>query len=66
MKRPIFSTNGSGENVIVGYEDTTNKKKQAAAEADIKLAKEIGRERAARREPLKSKLKAYLIGEENE
>ncbi len=64
MKRPIFSTNGSGESVIVGYEDTTtSKKEQAATEAGIKLAKEIGRERAARHEPLKSKLKDYLIGE---
>ena len=62
MKTPIFSSNREGENVIVGYEyTTTNTKGQAATEAGIKLAGEIGRERAARRAPIKDKIKPYLI-----
>ena len=69
MKRPesraVFASNGEGENVIIGYEYTVpNKKEQEAQEAGIKLAKEIGRERAAGRAPLKKKLMNYLVGEE--
>ena len=62
MKTPIFSSNREGESIITGYEYTApNKKEQEAQEAGIKLAREIGRERAACRAPLREKIKPYLI-----
>ena len=64
-RRPVYSANHDGETVITGYEyRQPTQSEMEAEEAGIRLAREIGREAAARRAPLKKKLMNYLVGEE--
>ncbi len=62
MKKPVYSTNGEGETVVIGFEHTTtpNQKELETREAGIRLAREIGREIGQRRS-LKSKLLPYMV-----
>lgn len=69
MKRPVYITNREGDNICTGFEEISPRQERLEREAQeraIELAREIGKEAAARRAPLKEKLKVYMVGQDDE